>query len=452
MILRKFTSTFFYDSKKILILFLFISGSLIIDTSFGIIPDFITEFIISLTGISLFIFISLITILGILWLQNFVSKDNENIISKSKYLANFFLMTKVINYILIANLIIVIICILIFSRYSTINLLITNNIMAIMGSLFLTILGLKFIKWYISDRTSIILLIYGGSFIIFAVSFFFGYFSENLYLLDKPIVITPSIEVKYPLSDGDPFEFFYDIYTYLIDISLILFLVGSYILLNNYLENVYRLRLILTLVLSFFLYFIVNLDSYGIIETPNADQSLFYYYIIQNLGTVAGGCMIGYSFWKVGKRLGNANPIRKYLIMTSFGLILIFIITQGTLIMTPFPPFGLSSLSFVIIAISLFNFGLYATAISLSQDVKLRQTIKLKTKRNINLLSSIGKAQMTSELQRAMSDIKTIVEKEEKQLEEKTGIETSLSAENIQDYMKQVLEEIGNSNKRSKET
>ena len=32
---------------------------------------------------------------------------------------------------------------------------------------------------------------------------------------------------------------------------------------------------------------------------------------------------------------------------------------------------------------------------------------------------------MTSELQRAVSDVKTIVEKEEKELEEKTGIETS---------------------------
>ena len=205
---------FFLDLKKIIILFIFICLSLIIDTSLGTIADFMSEFIVSLKGIFIFVFISLITILGILWIQNFVSKDNENIISKSKYLANFFLMTKVINYILIANLSIVIICILIFSRYSTINLLITNNIMAIMGFIFLTILGLKFIKWYISDRTSIILLIYGGSFIIFAVSFFFGYFSENLYLLDKPIFITPSMEVKYPLSDGDPFEFFYD-YLYL---------------------------------------------------------------------------------------------------------------------------------------------------------------------------------------------------------------------------------------------
>ena len=450
MNIRKYTSTFFYDSKKILIFFLCISIFLIIDTSLGIIPDFITKFIVSLTGISLFIFINLVTILGIIWLQNFVSKDNTNIISKSKYLSNFLLLSKVINGILVVNLGIVIISILIFSSYLTINLLITNNIMAIIGSIFLIILALKFIKWYISDRTSIILLIYGSSFIIFAISFFFGYFSENLYLLDKPLVITPSMEVIYPLSDDDPFEFFYDMYTHLIAISLFLFLVGSYILLNNYLENVYRPRLIFTLVISFILYISVNLDSYGI-EIPNADQSLIYLYLIQNLGTVSGGAMIGYSFWKVGKRLGNTNPIRKYLIMTAFGLILIFIITQGTLIMTPFPPFGLPSLSFVIISIYLFNFGLYATAVSLSQDVKLRQTIKLKTKRNINLLSSIGKAQMTSELRRAVNEVKPIVEKEEKELEEKSGIETSFSEENIQDYMKQVLEEMGKSKNRTKE-
>lgn len=451
MNLRKFTSTFFYDSKNIVIFFIFISIFLVVDTSLGIIPDFITEFILSSTGISLFIFITLVTITGIIWLQNFVSKDNVNIISKSKYLSNLLLISKVINGILISNLCIVIVSILLFSMYSTINLLITNNIMAIIGSLFLIILALKFINWYISDRSSIILLIYGFSFIIFAVSFFFGYFSENLYLLDKPVLITPSMEVVYPISDGDPFEFFYDIYTHLIAISLFLFLVGSYILLNNYLEKVYRLRLIVTLVISFVLYIVVNLDSYGL-EIPNADQSLVFLYLIQNLGTVVGGVMIGYSFWKVGKRLGNTNPIRKYLIMTAFGLILIFIITQGTLIMTSFPPFGLSSLSFVIISIYLFNFGFYAMAVSLSQDVKLRQTIKLKTKRNINLLSSIGKAQMTSELQRAVSDVKTVVEKEEKELEEKTGIETSLSEENIQDYMKQVLEEMGKSKKRSQGT
>ena len=71
--------------------------------------------------------------------------------------------------------------------------------MVFIGSIFLSILALKFIKWYISERNSIILLIYGFSFIIFAF-FIFGYLSENLYLLDKPILITPSMEVLYPIS------------------------------------------------------------------------------------------------------------------------------------------------------------------------------------------------------------------------------------------------------------
>ena len=71
MNLRKFTSIFFYDSKKILIFFLFISVFLVIDTSLGIIPDFITVFILSSTGLSLFIFINLVTIIGIIMASKF---------------------------------------------------------------------------------------------------------------------------------------------------------------------------------------------------------------------------------------------------------------------------------------------------------------------------------------------------------------------------------------------
>jgi hypothetical protein len=131
------------------------------------------------------------------------------------------------------------------------------------------------------------------------------------------------------------------------------------------------------------------------------------------------------------------------------GMILIFIITQGTIIIAPFPPFGLPSLSFVIISIYLFNFGFYATALSLAHSIKLRETIRIKTKRNINLLGSIGKAQMTSELTQAVNDVKELVEKEEKELEIKTGIETSISEETIQDYMEEVLNEISQSRKRT---
>jgi len=313
----------------------------------------------------------------------------------------------------------------------------------------MSILSLKFILWFRSDRTSIIILIYGISFLIFSLSFFFGYFSENLLLINKPLFINPSMEVVFPILEHDPFEIFYIYYHYLVALSILMFLVGSYILLNNYIQKAFRPRLLFYLSLSFTLFIIADLDTFNIIETPNADQSFMIYYIFQALSTTSSGILIGYSFWKVAQLLGNDNPIRKYLIMTALGLTLIFIITQGTIIMAPFPPFGLAALSFVIIAIYLFNFGLYATALTLAHDIKLRQTIKVKTKQNINLLGSIGKAQMTSELTQAVNDVKEVVEKEEKELEEKTGIETSLSEENIQDYMEYVLNEISQSKKRA---
>ena len=441
--------TFIFDIKKIIIFFIVICISLIIDTSIGTIPDFITEFIVSLKGNFIFIFISLITICGIFIFQKFIDKDVHKIIIRSQYLSYISTFTKVINYILIGNLLIVILSILIFTNYSIINLLITNNIMAIIGFLLMSILSLKFILWFRSDRTSLIILIYGISFLILSLSFFFGYFSENLLLLNKPLFINPAMEIIFPILDDDPFEIFYEFYNYLVALSIILFLVGSYILLNTYIPKAFRPKLIFYLSLSFILFVLANLETFKILETPNAEQSLMIYYIFQALSTTTSGILIGYSFWKVAKLLGNDNPIKKYLIMTSMGLVLIFIITQGTIIMSPYPPFGLPSLSFVIIAIYLFNFGFYATALSLAHDIKLRETIKVKTKQNINLLGSIGKAQMTSELTQAVNNVKEIVEKEEKELAEKTGIETSISEDTIQDYMEQVLNEISQSRKRA---
>lgn len=56
---------------------------------------------------------------------------------------------------------------------------------------------------------------------------------------------------------------------------------------------------------------------------------------------------------------------------------------------------------------------------------------------------------MTDELNRAVKDVKVIVEKEEKELKERTGLESSISEDNIQDYMETVLKEISESRKKS---
>ena len=120
------------------------------------------------------------------------------------------------------------------------------------------------------------------------------------------------------------------------------------------------------------------------------------------------------------------------------------------MIATAYPPYGLSSLSFIIMSIYLVNFGLYSSAISLSHNIQLRNKIKTLTVSNKSLLGNIGQAQMTSELQKAVADVKDVVEKEEQELKEKTGIDSNLTKENVENYMEQVLEEMLKSkNKRN---
>jgi hypothetical protein len=227
-------------------------------------------------------------------------------------------------------------------------------------------------------------------------------------------------------------------------------LIASYLLLSHYSEKINRYKLIFILTVVFLLYMTSNLDSYGILEISDDEENLFYYYIFQSLITTIGGVIFGYSFWIVANKLELDNPIRKYLIMTAIGFIIIYTVTQTTVIATAFPPYGLASLSFIISSIYLVNFGLYSSAISLSHDIQLRNKIRSLTITHKSLLGNIGQAQMTSELQKAITDVKDVVDKEEQELKEKTGIDSTMNEEMVQDYMEQVLQEIMKSKNKNK--
>ena len=97
-------------------------------------------------------------------------------------------------------------------------------------------------------------------------------------------------------------------------------------------------------------------------------------------------------------------------------------------------------------------FGIYSSAISLSNTIVLRNKIRLLTQNNTNLFSSIGEAQVASQLEKAVKAVKTIVEQEEEKLKEKTGLEVNFTEDKVQDYMQQVVQEILKSKSLSKKT
>ena len=446
--LNNFSHTLFSNIKTLYLLVFIINLCLIIDVAIGTAPEFIPKEIMSLFGISTFILITLGSIFGQLYLQKFAERDNKELLSKSKYLLLITKINKTTSYILIGNLVIVILSVVIFSNFSIINLLLANNISVIVGSFMLGSFGLRFLIWYFERRNSVIILLYGLGFIFFAFCNFIIFMSDNFLLIEKPLFITPSMPIIYPEVEDNIFGYITKYWTYIQTLSFIMLLIASYLLLSHYSEKINRYKLIFILTLVFIIYMTSNLDTYNILEVPNDDATLFYYYIFQSLSITLGGVIFGYSFWIVANKLELDNPLRKYLITTAIGFIIIYTVTQTTVIATAYPPFGLSSLSFIISSIYLVNFGLYSSAISLSHDVQLRNKIRTLTVNHKSLLGNIGQAQMTSELQKAITDVKDVVDKEEEELKEKTGIESTLTEENVENYMEQVLQEIMKSKKK----
>ena len=83
----------------------------------------------------------------------------------------------------------------------------------------------------------------------------------------------------------------------------------------------------------------------------------------------------------------------------------------------------------------------------MSQNMNVRQTIRRIALSETNLLNSIGSAEMDSEIHGVVVKMKDTIQNEEKDLAEKTGIETNVSGEEMEDYMKTVMEEVARARK-----
>jgi hypothetical protein len=83
--------------------------------------------------------------------------------------------------------------------------------------------------------------------------------------------------------------------------------------------------------------------------------------------------------------------------------------------------------------------GLYGSAISIAEDSKLRQSIKASTSKELKLLDSIGISQVQREIE---SKVAAATKANAAILTQQSGIEPSLTDEEIQQILSQVTIEI----------
>ena len=161
----------------------------------------------------------------------------------------------------------------------------------------------------------------------------------------------------------------------------------------------------------------------------------FYFRILFRAGTIAGNILFGLAFFIVAKNLPNSK-LKDFLILAGIGDTLAGIALSTSAIE---PTYGVAAHSLVLLSSYLFTLGLYSSAISISSDLKLRQSIRESAIESSKLLVSIGSAQITKELEKK---VMAVAHTEKERLEKHTGMQSSLTELDMKQYLSSVLKEI----------
>jgi hypothetical protein len=141
--------------------------------------------------------------------------------------------------------------------------------------------------------------------------------------------------------------------------------------------------------------------------------------------------------------LATDSPVRNYTLIAAFGISLFFISDQGGSVLYRigglYPPYGLLTVSAMALSSYFMLIGIYSSAISVAQDSSLRKLIRKSVQEEFRLLDGIGTAQMQKEIE---NKVVHFAKRETADLVEDSGIVPSLSDNDVQGYLKQVLDEV----------
>jgi hypothetical protein len=438
------------SNKKISIVLFIIVTAIIIDTSFVKTYDLIGKKESLGWRTTVFSLIVAFSIVGQYLVLGFVKqKITNNIITpRGIHLNTIHKIVTLIQYALAAILVFALLQLLIESYYSTIILILVTSISYILATAMLSLLAQRFISWFKPNK-SIIVLLYGLSAATLAINAGLTFVVVNDALLRLrgeiyPTMLGSAYDPLSPWAVTLTHSYFAS--------SLLAFLMtwaATSLLLRHYSHRLGKVKywIIFAIPLVYFLSQFVTLFLNTFQPLLQANP-IFFNTLITLLFTLSkpiGGILFGIAFWIMARSISHNNVARNYMIISAYGFVLLFASDQAILLITaPYPPFGLVTISFIGVSSYLVLTGIYSSAISVSLDVGLRKSIRKSVKEHSKFLDSIGSAQMDQKIQEI---VLKMTRDYSNQMTEDTGIESSLSEEEMKQYMNSVIDEI-NINKK----
>src|SRR5215216_2105244 len=395
-------------STGIFIIIIFIITAIIVDTSIVSIATSAGGLRSSVSDIALFTFMVLVFAVGQYIILAFVKqgyKDKERKIGglKDHGLDRIDKTVTITQYALIAILFSTILQMSFMSSYHIFTLKATIFISYGLSFILLALLAKRFFSWFKLNH-NLVVLAYALAITMISINAAITIIYTNTQLNEniQQDYIRPVRSLTGSFTNVD--VIYGSVYVLTSVLSFILTWIATVLLLRHYSRKLGLTKywIIVSIPLAYFLSQFQPLFLYSFADLRLSNPVLFgiIYNLIFSISKPAGGVLFGIAFWIVAKSL-TSKTVKSYMIISAYGMMLLFTVNQPTgLTLTPYPPFGLATISFMVLASYLILVGVYSSAISVAQDVNLRKSIRKTVEQHSNLLDNIGTSQMEQEVQK----------------------------------------------------
>lgn len=393
----------------------------------------------------IFIFIAAVSIICQFFAYRFVRDKSVEIRRINLLNVNKLHRVVLIFQILITIVFLIIIVQMLANTAYSVHLLMASIAVNYGGGIFLLVLlSLRFFSWFIANRNYVVLL-YGLSFLCISMNMFFTSFLLSASLVNKPNIVLPHFGfVSSSFMGGMFYELFKGGYTYSMIFGFILSWISTVLLLRQF-SIQWKGKahwLLLIFPMTYFLIQFYPTFTSMVLHYIRSEPVLFgiAYALFVTYSRPIGGIIFGAAFLTISRNLSLKNVSMEYTTISAYGFVLLFVSNQGFILSSaPYPPFGLATINFITLSCYLLLVGIFASAISLSQDMKLRTAIKKAVESKSNLLSSIAISQLTAEIERETTEVYS---RTRKKTYDQIGIGPTMSLTEAKEYCNEVLREI----------
>ena len=349
--------------------------------------------------------------------------------------------------ILSALLTVMIFQVYLYNQYSSFTTVAIIAISYGTASVFIIWLSWMFLTWYRSSRKLILFLYFVSmSFITFNLIMTAVFSSAKVS--DRPDQIGPYVGGSGDMSGGRhvTIDFMYRVSSFTSYLALWL---TTAMLTASYKERLLGSISHLMVLLIPLVYFIITFFYKLILGTflnqlMGVDPITFTFILLAflSLSKPIGGLIFGAAFWKMARTVSYEKRINTYMFISGWGIFLIYAGNQATTqLTTPFPPFGIPTITILILAAYMVSVGIYNSARLVGANNNLRKDIYRHALRP-ELLDSLGGAEMERQLQKTVKEIIINQDFQARQIDNERVASAEFDEKELRKYLEQVIEEV----------